>query len=129
MPQGPGAGTLGAEFDNLPAQDLAVQSKALTWLNFVGGTLSGSFRSARAQGKVGTLNASLDFGAGTLSAGPESSPVSYSEAKTYFTYDPKRARLDVSRALIKSDWARSRQRAMHCCSWAGRRSAALAGWS
>ena len=101
---GPGAGTLGAEFDNLPAQDLAVQSKALTWLNFVEGTLSGSFRSARAQGKVGTLNALLDFGAGTLSAGPESYPVSYSEAKTYFTYDPKRARLDVSRASIKSDW-------------------------
>ena len=101
---GAGAGTLGAEFDNLPAQDLAVQSKALTWLNFVDGNLSGSFRSTRAEGKVGKLNALLDFGAGTLSAGPESYPVSYSEAKTYFTYDPKRARLDISRASIKSDW-------------------------
>ena len=101
---GPGAGTLGAEFDNLPAQDLAVQSKALTWLNFVDGNLSGSFRSLRAAGKVGKLNALLDFGAGELSAGPESNPVSYSEAKTYFTYDPKRARLDISRASIKSDW-------------------------
>ena len=101
---GPGAGTLGAEFDNLPAQDLAVQSKALTWLNFVDGNLSGSFRSLRAAGKVGKLSALLDFGAGELSAGPESNPVSYSEAKTYFTYDPKRARLDISRASIKSDW-------------------------
>jgi hypothetical protein len=101
---GSGAGTLGAEFDNLPAQDLAVQSKALTWLNFVDGNLSGSFRSLRAAGKVGKLNALLDFGAGVLSAGPESNPVSYSEAKTYFTYDPKRARLDISQASIKSDW-------------------------
>ena len=101
---GPGAGTLGAEFDNLPAQDLAVQSKALTWLNFVDGNLSGSFRSLRAAGKVGKLSALLDFGAGELSAGPESNPVSYSEAKTYFTYDPKRARLDISRASIESDW-------------------------
>ena len=101
---GPGAGTLGAEFDNLPAQDLAVQSKALTWLNFVDGNLSGSFRSLRSAGKVGKLNALLDFGAGVLSAGPESNPVSYSEAKTYFTYDPKRARLDISRASITSDW-------------------------
>ncbi|MDB4169157.1 DUF3971 domain-containing protein [Planktomarina sp.] len=101
---GPGSGTLGAEFDNLSAQDLAVQSKALTWLNFVDGNLSGSFRSLRAAGKVGKLNALLDFGAGELSAGPESNPVSYSEAKTYFTYDPKRARLDITRASIKSDW-------------------------
>ena len=101
---GAGAGTLGAEFDNVPAQDLAVQSKALTWLNFVDGNLSGSFRSTRAEGKVGKLNALLDFGAGTLSAGPESYPVSYSKAKTYFTYDPKRARLDISLASIKSDW-------------------------
>ena len=101
---GPGSGTFGAEFDNLSAQDLAVQSKALTWLNFVDGNLSGSFRSLRAAGKVGKLNALLDFGAGELSAGPESNPVSYSEAKTYFTYDPKRARLDISRASIKSDW-------------------------
>ncbi|MDG1744836.1 MAG: AsmA-like C-terminal region-containing protein [Planktomarina sp.] len=101
---GPGAGTLGAEFDNLPAQDLAVQSKALTWLNFVDGKLSGSFRSLRVDGKVGKLNALLDFGAGTLSAEPESYPVSYSEAKTYFTYHPKDARLDISRASIKSDW-------------------------
>ena len=101
---GPGAGTLGAEFDNLPAQELAVQSKALTWLNFVDGNLSGSFRSLRAAGKVGKMNALLDFGAGKLSAGPESYPVSYTKAKTYFTYDPKRARLDISRASIKSDW-------------------------
>jgi len=101
---GAGVGTLGAEFDNVPAQDLAVQSKALTWLNFVDGNLSGSFRSTRAEGKVGKLNALLDFGAGTLSAGPESYPVSYSKAKTYCTYDPKRARLDISLASIKSDW-------------------------
>ena len=99
-----GTGSLGAEFRDLSAQDLALQSKALTWLNFVDGNLSGSFRSARALGKLGVLNAILDFGKGSLTAGDGSPPVSYSEAKTYFSYRPELGRMNITRASIQSDW-------------------------
>tara|TARA_B100000780_G_scaffold198421_1_gene140290 strand:- start:1043 stop:4243 length:3201 start_codon:yes stop_codon:yes gene_type:complete len=99
-----GSGTLGAEFNNISAQDLALQSQALTWLNFVDGNLSGSFRSTRILGELGALNAILDFGQGTLNAGSGSMPVSYSEAKTYFSYMPSLGRLEIDLASVKSDW-------------------------
>ena len=99
-----GSGTIGAEFNNLPAKDLALQSQGLTWLNLVDGNLSGSFRSTRTQGQLGALNAILDFGQGTLTAVPGSKPVSYSEAKTYFSYTPSLGRLEIDLASVKSDW-------------------------
>lgn len=99
-----GSGTIGAEFNNLPAKDLALQSQVLTWLNLVDGNLSGSFRSTRTLGQFGDLNAILDFGQGTLTAVPGSAPVSYSEAKTYFSYTPSLGRLEIDLASIKSDW-------------------------
>ena len=99
-----GEGSLGAEFSNLPAQDLALQSPALTWLSLIDGNLSGSFRSSRALGKLGALNAILDFGQGTLTASPGAVPIAYSEAKTYFSYLPSPGRLDIARLSVQSDW-------------------------
>ena len=99
-----GEGNLGAEFSNLPAQDLALQSPALTWLSLINGNLSGSFRSTRTLGRLGVLNAILDFGQGTLIAGPSRIPIAYSEAKTYFSYLPSPGRLDIARVSVQSDW-------------------------
>jgi hypothetical protein len=99
-----GAGSLGAEFRDLPARDLALQSKALTWLSFVDGNLSGSFRSARALGELGVINAILDFGKGSLATGTGSPQFSYSEAKTYFSYLPELGRMNITQASIQSDW-------------------------
>ena len=99
-----GEGSIGAEFSDLPAQDLALQSPALTWLSLIDGNLSGSFRSSRAIGELGVLNAILDFGQGTLIAGPNETPIGYSEAKTYFSYLPAPGRLDISRLAVQTDW-------------------------
>ena len=99
-----GEGSLGAEFSNLSAQDLALQSPALTWLSLIDGNLSGSFRSSRTLGKLGVLNAILDFGQGTLTTSPGAVPIAYSEAKTYFSYLPSPGRLDIARVSVQSDW-------------------------
>ena len=99
-----GAGSLGAEFRDLPARDLALQSKGLTWLSFVDGNLSGSFRSARALGELGVINAILDFGNGSLTTGAGSPQLSYSEAKIYFSYLSNLGRMNITQASIQSDW-------------------------
>ena len=99
-----GEGSLGAEFSNLPAKDLALQSPALTWLSLIDGNLSGSFRSSRTLGQLGVLNAILDFGLGTITTSPGAVPIAYSEAKTYFSYLPSPGRLDIAKVSVRSDW-------------------------
>ncbi len=99
-----GIGELSAEMHNIPAQDLAIQSEALTWLGFVNGNLSGSLRSTRVDGEFDQLNALLDFGQGQLLAGNGNENIPYSKAKTYFSYSPKAERLDINLISIESDW-------------------------
>ncbi len=99
-----GLGELSAQMRNISAQDLALQSPALSWLEILDGKLSGSLRSTRNNGAFDKLYAILDFGEGKLLTGKRNDRIPYSQAKTYFTYSPDQNRLDINLISFESDW-------------------------
>lgn len=86
---------------NVEARDLAIQSPVLTWLSVLDAPISGALRTELLEdGSLGDLNGTLEIGAGALQPTEEARPIPFSEAKTYFSYDPgqTKIRFDVIEA-------------------------------
>ncbi len=102
-------GTLAASFGisvtDLPAEDIAGQSPALAWLQVLRAPISGALRgSVDENGATGTVFATLNLGAGAVQPNPETRPVPFESARTYFTYDPKAQMLDFNEVSVVSAW-------------------------
>ncbi len=83
-----GKGSLGILFDDFPAEEIAAQSPALSWLNVVEAPISGAFRTEiGSDTEVHEISASLRIGSGVLRADAKSRPLRFDNANVYFSYD------------------------------------------
>ena len=99
--------SLGATVARMPAADIALQSPVLAWLGVLDAPLSGSVRTEiAADGAVSAFAGTLDIGAGALQPLPDVQPVAFSSARTYFTFDPARQRIDFSDLAVVSEYGR-----------------------
>lgn len=95
--------TLGATVTDMPATDIAQQAPALAWLALLDSPISGSVRTQLdAEGSVTRLDGTLDFGAGAIQPTPDTPPLAFETAKTYFSFDPTLQRMEFSDISVMS---------------------------
>lgn len=95
----------GVSITDLPAEDIAGQTPALAWLQVLRAPISGALRgSIDEQGAIGPVFATLNLGAGAVQPNPETRPVPFRSARTYFTYDPVQQVLDFNEVSVDSAW-------------------------
>ncbi len=95
----------GVTITDLPAEDVYGQSPALAWLQVLRTPISGALRgSIDGEGAVGPLFATLNLGAGVVQPTPETRPVPFDSARTYFTYEPTRQEIDFNEVSVVSAW-------------------------
>ncbi|MCV2891923.1 AsmA-like C-terminal region-containing protein [Lentibacter sp. XHP0401] len=90
---------------DFPARDLATQSAALSWLEALRAPISGALRlSVDDKGELGPLSATLQIAKGVLQPNDAATPVPFTSARTYLTYDPKRRIVQFDEIDLKSEW-------------------------
>jgi Protein of unknown function/AsmA-like C-terminal region len=95
--------SVGMAVRNMPAGDIALQAPALSWLGVLDAPISGSVRTQIDQsGALNSLAGTLDIGTGALKPAEAVPPVAFQSARTYFTFDPKRQRIDFSEIAVQS---------------------------
>lgn len=95
--------SLALQVDDAPARDIATQSPGLAWLGVLDAPISGALRvSTNEDGVLGPLNGTLQIGAGHLAPGETEDPVPFTEARTYFQYDPATLTLRFDELSVKS---------------------------
>ncbi len=94
---------LGMRLVNVPAADIAVQSRALSWLGVLDAPISGAVR-AEYDGETGFsgLSGTLDIAAGALSPEGGAEPIGFDAARAYFAFDPERQKIDFTEILVTS---------------------------
>lgn len=96
-------------FEDMPAQDIAGQSPALSWLDALDAPISGGMSvQLDEEGNLGPLAASLDIDAGTLRPNDMSAPVAFDHAGAELTYDPATSLIDFKALEIESKWITTR---------------------
>ena len=99
------AAEFGVTITDLPAEDIAGQSPAVAWLQVLRTPISGALRgSVDAEGALGPVFATLNLGAGAVQPNPETRPIKFESARTYFTYDPSKQELDFNEVSAVSAW-------------------------
>ncbi|WP_235962830.1 YhdP family protein [Ruegeria haliotis] len=99
------AARFGVTITDLPAEDIAGQSPALAWLQVLNAPISGALRgSIDDDGALGPLFATLNLAAGAVQPNPETRPIPFESARTYFTYDPVQQALDFNEVSVVSAW-------------------------
>jgi len=99
------AARFGISITDLPAEDVAGQAPILAWLQVIDAPISGALRgSVDGNGAVGPLFATLNLAAGAVQPTPETRPIPFESARTYFTYDPKRQAIDFNEVSVVSAW-------------------------
>lgn len=99
------AARFGISITDLPAEDVAGQSPALAWLQVLDTPISGALRgSVDGDGAVGPLFATLNLAAGAVQPNPETRPIPFESARTYFTYDPVQQVIDFNEVSVVSAW-------------------------
>ena len=103
------AASFGAAFQDMPAGDIARQAPALAWLEALRAPISGALRGGiNARGELTPLSATLQIGAGVLQPRPETRPVPFSSARSYFTYAPQTGKFNFSELSVESKWVSAR---------------------
>ena len=103
------AAEFGFRFEDMPARDIAGQSPALVWLSALDAPISGALRAAvDAVGQLGPVNATLQIGAGALQPNPDTTPIPFEAARSYFTYHPDAQEIRFSELSVDSSWGRAR---------------------
>lgn len=98
----------GVSLDDMPSQDIATQGPALAWLGALRAPISGSLRAAmREDGSLGVLNATLQIDAGVVQPTPDTPPIPFNSARSYFTFDPDRSQISFSELSVDSDLVRA----------------------
>ncbi|WP_417729164.1 DUF3971 domain-containing protein [Roseovarius sp.] len=99
----------GAQFEDMPAGDIAGQSPALAWLGALEAPISGALRAGvDAEGRLGSLNATLQIGAGVLQPTPATAPIKFRSARSDFTYDPAVQEIRFTELSVDSAWGKAR---------------------
>ncbi|MEB8386412.1 DUF3971 domain-containing protein [Rhodobacteraceae bacterium KMM 6894] len=96
---------IGVNFEDAPADELALQSPALAWLGALDAPISGALRvGVDNAGALGPLNATLHIGKGVLQPNDATKPIAFDSARSYFTYDPKAQTLHFESLSVDSKW-------------------------
>jgi hypothetical protein len=104
-PRGSRAAEIGLNLGNAQATDIAAQSAALSWLQGVDAPITASLRTQLDDtGALGPLNATLEIGQGVLQPNPGTAPISFDDAKAYFTYDPVRDSISFNELSLATEW-------------------------
>lgn len=99
------AAQFGISITDLPAEDISGHSPALAWMQVLKTPISGALRgSIDADGALEPVFATLNLGAGAVQPTPETLPIRFRAARTYFTYNPARQILDFNEVSIDSAW-------------------------
>ncbi|MCT8328592.1 YhdP family protein [Albidovulum sediminis] len=92
-----------ARISGVPAQDLAAQSPALSWLGALEAPISGALRTGiDRNGDVQVMQAELDIGAGALKPRPDVAPLPFDRARVAMAYAPALEQLDFSEIVLES---------------------------
>ena len=103
------AAEFGISVQDFPAEDIATQSIALSWLGVLRAPISGALRgSIDAAGGLGPVSATLQIGAGVLQPNPAARPVPFEGARSYFTYSPEEQVLRFDELSVSSAWVSGR---------------------
>lgn len=99
--------SFGIQVEEMPAADIALQAPALSWLQVLNAPISGAVRAEVDEvGTLVSLAGTLDISEGVLQPSPDTPPVLFSSAQTYFEFDPSRQRIDFSNILIEAQEGR-----------------------
>ncbi|MFG6623988.1 DUF3971 domain-containing protein [Sulfitobacter sp. 1A12056] len=102
---GENAATFGVTFDGVDARDIAAQGPAFSWLEVLRTNISGAVRSGiDSAGRFAPINASLQIGKGVLQPNPQTKPIPFDGAQSYFSYDPARQLLRFDEMSLDSPW-------------------------
>ncbi len=102
---GQNAATFGVTFDGIDARDIAAQGPAFSWLEVLRANISGAVRSGiDSAGRFAPINASLQIGKGVLQPNPQTKPIPFDGARSYFSYDPARQLLRFDEMSLDSPW-------------------------
>lgn len=97
------------DFEDMPAEDIAGQSPALTWLGALEAPISGSIRAAVDEaGGLGPLDVRLGIGAGVLRPTEGAVPVAFDRAAARFTFDPGTQLIRFDALEVESPWITAR---------------------
>lgn len=100
------AASFGIGFEDMAAADIASQGPSLAWLGILDAPISGALRaSVDDSGQIGPLNATLQISAGVLQPTPETKPIPFESARSYFTYTPATQKLRFDEFSLESKWA------------------------
>lgn len=92
--------SFGISIEDLAAADIAAQAPALAWLQVLDAPISGALRGGfDASGALTPISATLQIGRGALQPNPNTRPIPFASARTYFTYDPAEQR-QIGRAHV-----------------------------
>ncbi len=106
---GEATATFGVQVDGVDADDVAVHSPALAWLQALRAPISGAMRSGvDAEGNLQPLNATLSIGSGALQPTEATRPIPFNSARAYFAYDPTAQSLTFDELSIDSKWVTGR---------------------
>jgi len=98
-----GGASIGAQVGGMPAEDIALQSPALSFLNLVSAPIDGSMRAVfDAEGRLSQFAASLEIGAGALQPA-ENTVFEVSGGRVYLSYDPAGQRITFSEISLTSE--------------------------
>ncbi|MFG6517038.1 DUF3971 domain-containing protein [Sulfitobacter sp. 1A13496] len=102
---GENAAIFGVTFDGVDARDIAAQGPAFSWLEVLRTNISGAVRSGiDSAGRFAPINASLQIGKGVLQPNPQTKPIPFDGAQSYFSYDPARQVLRFDEMSLDSPW-------------------------
>lgn len=102
---GSNAAQFGMKFEDMAAQDIAVQSAAVAWLSVLRAPISGALRgSVNSAGTFGPTSGTLQISAGVVQPNPETKPVPFQSARSYFTFSPETQTLRFDELSVVSKW-------------------------
>lgn len=98
---------IGVKITDIAAEDIATQSPALAYLGVLDAPISGAMRTTlNDKGELGPLSATLEIGEGALKPTEQTRPIKFTNAKSYFTYDPQQQTMVFDVASVDSEWGK-----------------------
>ncbi len=103
------AAQFGVKLDGVQSTDIASQGPALAWLGALRAPISGALRSGITEdGTLAPLSATLQIGAGVLQPNPQTRPIPFQQARSYFSYDAGDGVMRFDELSIDSAWLKGR---------------------
>ncbi|MBB93925.1 MAG: hypothetical protein CML68_04875 [Rhodobacteraceae bacterium] len=99
------AASFGFQITDMAAEDIALQSPALGWLEPLRAPISGALRGGiDDSGALLDFNATLSIGEGVLQPTEATRPIPFRGARSYFSFDPARDQLTFHELSVDSAW-------------------------